>query len=366
MTFPATLDRYLLRQFATTLAFAVGTFLALSLVVDIIEHLDSFLDQHATGGAILRYYLYSIPAYLVLPVMPVATLMATLFSLGLLARQNEIVAMKAAGVSLYRLVFPLYLFALGIAVTMTAFGEWVVPAANRLKADVREREIEKTRYQTVLLANLYVQGTAGRIFHFQTYDPQAKFARQVLVQRFVNGKLAEEVDAQRMLWSGRVWILEDGHQRKFPLAVDSVAPDTFRAFLRLERPDFTEKPEELVERQRNPQLMGYRDLKRYVKLKERSGELATREKVDLHLKLAFPLINFISVLFGAPLVTNPRKSGLALSFGITLTIAFLYYIASKFVQVAGYNQKLPPFVAAWLTNVVFAVGGFILLWRARK
>ena len=157
---------------------------------------------------------------------------------------------------------------------------------------------------------------------------------------------------------------------------DSLLPDAgeseqseaerYRAFDRLFRPDLKIKPEALTRRQKKSDEMGYFELAEYVKLKKRSGQVVAKEATDLHLKIAFPLVNFIIVLFGAPLAANPKRSGLALGFAVSLFISFVYYTLIRMSQSFGYSEKLPPLLAAWAVNILFAILGTVLLIRAKK
>jgi lipopolysaccharide export system permease protein len=126
------------------------------------------------------------------------------------------------------------------------------------------------------------------------------------------------------------------------------------------------KPETLTKRQKKPDEMGYFELAQYVKVKERSGQLVAKEATDLNLKISFPLVNFIIVLFGAPIAANPKRSGLAIGFAISLFIAFVYYTLIRMAQSFGYSEKLPPLLAAWITNILFTILGVVLLIKAKK
>ena len=112
--------------------------------------------------------------------------------------------------------------------------------------------------------------------------------------------------------------------------------------------------------------MGYFELSDYVKSKKRSGQDVARETTDLYLKISFPFVNFIIVLFGAPIAANPKRSGVAIGFAISLFISFMYYTLIRMGQSFGYSEKLPPLFAAWSTNILFFILGIILLVKAKK
>lgn len=134
------LDRYLIRQFLYALLFSLIAFWVIFLVVDLVEHLDNFIDRHATFFTIIKYYFYYTP-YIIVLSLPVAMLLSTLFSLGQLAKHNELLAMKSAGISLYRILFPLFILAFSISLVTIIFGGLVVPLTYQKMMEVKAMEI---------------------------------------------------------------------------------------------------------------------------------------------------------------------------------------------------------------------------------
>jgi len=377
------LDRYLLRQFFFALLFSLIAFWIIFLVVDLVEHLDKFIDKQATFLSVLKYYFYYTPYILVLS-LPVAMLLACLFSLGQLAKHNELTAMKSAGISLYRILLPILVLSFLTSLFVIGFGETIVPLTYQKMVEVKTVEIEKGRRErNIILNNIFVQGEDGRIFHLATYDTREKIGTDVLVQRFEGSRLKEEIRAKKVRWENNGWLFVDGVERTFSDSLaelghsenlskgklNSLLPnpaEEYQAFDRLFRLDLRIKPEALAQRQKKPDEMGYFELANYVKIKKRSGQVVAKETTDLHLKIAFPFVNFIIVLFGAPLAANPKRSGLALGFAISLFISFVYYTLIRMGQSFGYSEKLPPLLAAWVTNILFAILGTILLVKAKK
>jgi lipopolysaccharide export system permease protein len=382
------LDRYLIRQFLFVLLFSLTAFWLIFVIVDLVENLDKFIDRHATLLVVAKYYLFYTP-YIVVLALPVAMLLSCLFSLGQMAKHNELTAMKSAGISLYRILSPLFVLSFVISLLTLVVGESVIPFTYQKMMETKTVEIEKgKRNLDLLLQDVFVQGSGGIIFHLASYDTKAKMGTDVLVQRFEDNRIKEEIQAKKVNWTGNGWLFENGVEIVFSdslastPALDSVGrtesspPPTekrivtgiekYEAFDKLLRLDLKIKPEALTKRQKKPDEMGYFELYQYVKVKERSGQLVAKEATDLDLKISFPLVNFIIVLFGAPIAANPKRSGLAIGFAISLFIAFVYYTLIRMAQSFGYSGKLPPLLAAWVTNILFALLGIVLLIRAKK
>lgn len=142
--------------------------------------------------------------------------------------------------------------------------------------------------------------------------------------------------------------------------------ERYETFDRLLRLDLKIEPEAFAQRQKKPEEMGYFELLDYVKVKKRSGQDVAKETTELYLKISFPFVNFIIVLFGAPIAANPKRSGVAIGFAISLFISFVYYTLIRMGQSFGYSGKLSPLFAAWSANTLFFILGVILLIKAKK
>ncbi len=360
------LDRYILRKFLYVCAFALLAFWLIFLVVDVIEHMDLFIDRGASIDLVVKYYLYYSPFILVM-VLPVAMLLSTLFSLGLLAKDNEITAMKVNGISLYRIFLPLFILAFMVSLLVFVLNELVVPFTNQKKTYTKQVEIEKkAKPKDVLYQNVYAQGGNGRIFYINKYDSQRMEGKEVLVQRFEGNRLKEQIEAKVMRWTGTDWIFENGNYRFFSDSLEQSEVEEFQRFSQLHRKDIKIKPEVFTRLRKNPEEMNYQELLEYTEIKKKSGENVSAELTDLYMKLAYPLISFIIVLFGSPLAASPKRGSLSINFAITLGITFTYWFLLRTAQTFGHTQKLSPFLGAWITNFIFVGLGVFLLIKAKK
>jgi lipopolysaccharide export system permease protein len=356
------LDRYIASRFLRALFFSLLVFLAIFIIVDLVEHLDEFIDARAERSQVVRYYANYVP-YIFVLMLPVSMLLATLFSVGTLSKQNELLAMKASGISLYRFAQPLLILGFLISLLTMVFGEIVVPKTNQARSEIKNVEIPGRRAeQKTFVYNLYRQGAEGRIFRFERYDLTETFGFGVLVQNFNGHTLTSVIRADRMRLRDGHWVLEQGEERRF-VGVDSVV---VTPFAELTRPDWPEKPETFAQREKDPENMGFYELEKLARAKERSGADATEERVALQLKIAFPFSCLIMVLLGVPIASAPKRAGFALSFGITFGIAFVYFTFTDVLQALGTAGKISPYAAAWTMNLAFlAVGGSLFLFTRK-
>jgi lipopolysaccharide export system permease protein len=356
------LDRYIAGRFLRALFFSLLVFLVIYIIADLVEHLDEFIDAHAHATQVIRYYAHYIP-YIIVFTLPVSMLLATLFSVGTLSKSNELLAMKASGISLYRVALSLLSIAFVISLLSMVFSETVVPASNQTRWDIKKIEIEKQDTQrSSIIYNLYRQGDHGRIFRFERYDVTQAKGYGAMVQEFDGKSLKSTVRASEMTWQDSAWVLKIGEERRFD------GPDSFsvRTFDYEAHPEWPERPAVFAERYKEPANMDYFELRRRAATKEKAGADATEERVDMQFRIASPFSSFLMVLLGIPIAAAPKRAGFAISFGITFLIGIVYFTVSEVLHSIGKAGGLSPLVAAWAINILFLVIGLALLASARK
>lgn len=355
------LPRYIKRRFMGLFLFSLLSVIVVYLIVDLVENLDQFIDREVPQKVIILYYLYYIP-YVTVLTMPVATLMATIFSVGSFARHNEMVAMKSLGYSLYRVMGSLLGMGLGVSLLCFVLSEGITIQANRKREDIRRTSLGRVGGRlTTRLRNLEIQEPPDKIVTIGYYNDEKQIARQVKVETFRESRLVSRLDSPSMEWNGHAWIVREGYQRLFDGEIEKALP--------IEHPmifHFQFDPAELVLAQIKPDEMELHELVRFVgKVRQLGGEVY-RWLTDLHLRIAFPLSNLIIVLFSVPIAYNRRKKSLAVGFGISLVVCFFYFGLVKTGQTMGQKGSIPPFWAAWLGNNIMGLCGVINVLKTRK
>jgi lipopolysaccharide export system permease protein len=354
------LDRYVLAEVGKVLAVALLAFVVVFDVVDLFDNIDTYMDRKASLTSVVRYYAFLLPWEFVL-VLPVGALLATLLAIGNLARHRELVAMKACGISLYRIMTPLLTLGLLLTLAALVLGETVVPRTNALKRHVERVEIRgKKPKPTKKSSNLYHLGRDGSTYFVRRAGDDNTLTGVVILEPSGTGALAGRIDAARASWDGARWVFRDGYLRYFVGEQEYVIHFAEAAFSSLDDP-----PADLRAVHSDPEEMPYFELRERIRRLERGGQDARREKVDLLFKVSFPLANLVVVLVGAPLAANPRRGGVGVGFGLSLTLSFLYYGLFKASQALGYAGTLPGTVAAWVPNTLFLAGATIGLLKAR-
>jgi len=349
-----------LRQFLRILGFTLLGALILFSLIHLFDHINGFMDNGASLALIGRYYLNKAPETIDI-VLPIGMLMASLFTVGSMARYNELAALFASGRSLLQVTRPLVVAACLTALFSLAWSEWVLPRANANVEHIWEVEVHGNPDRLKPTSNIAVNGTDGRLYHARSWLPESNKVKGFRVLEAEGATVRERWDANQAVWDGERWLLEDGTRRRFTPDGEIVEP--FRT-LASDLAGVT--PQALNQANVRPDEMTVRQLAGYVDLLRRSGSDATPYEVDLHFKLAFPVVHLIVVLLGIMLASGPRKTTVASGFGWTILISFGYYLAINFGRAFGKTGPLPPVAAAWIGNAIFGVATLVLYLRIRR
>ena len=358
------LDRYLMRRFMFSLVWSLIGFWAIFLVVHLVEHLDKFIDKGAPAKYVALYYIYYSPFILIL-VIPIAVLLATLFSVGFLGRRNELLAMRAAGVSLLRIAMPLLFLGLMVTAVVMVAGETIYPRMEQRRADLTAQFLSGgPRPSQIIYQSLFSPGMNGRVFYFKSFNVVQQVGSDVTVQTFREGRMTELLEMRNLRYRDSTWVGESGQRRLFETTADSATHyEAFdsRAFL-----DWRETPTDLLRRWVDPERTGYFELKAAIERIRATGGDPTFQKTELVLKIAYPFLNFLLVLIGFPIAARTKHSGTALNFGIAMMIAFALRVMIEVFRSFGHNGDIPAWVAAWTPDIVCFVVGALILLRSRK
>ncbi|WKZ32405.1 MAG: LPS export ABC transporter permease LptG [Thermodesulfobacteriota bacterium] len=354
------LQKYLLREFLKLAAIAAAGFVVLFVTVDIFENMDSLMEHKVPLVSAAGFFLYKIP-FIISQVLPVALLVATFVSLGLLSRHGEITAVKAGGVRVLRAALPLLAAGLVASAGVILMNEYVTPTAMKKADSFRQRWLG-AQEGSFGREGLWIKTSEG-ILNAKNMDPDG--SRLHGVTYYFIGKPftpTGRVHSRTAVWKGSAWAAEEATVWNFTPGRE--AQMTERASFIL--PGLA-KPEEMINMESFQRNMGFMDLREYVKDLEKEGYEATRFKTDLWSKLSFPLVNFIMVLVGIPFALRTgRQSGIAAGIGLSIVIAFSYWGVYALTRSLGQSQLVPPFLAAFFPDILFVAIGALMLGYVRE
>lgn len=355
------LDIYLLKKFIINLFIAIASWIVIFIIINMIEQVSTFIDNNATLQQFILYYVYFIP-YIISLTLPIAMLLAVLFAVSNLAQHNEIIAQLSSGISLYKILMPLFILAFFISIASIFFDEYVVPVSNQKRLDLDRYEIKKNpRNIGQINNNINVQDTENRKISVKYFNGRRNEGREVSFQTFSGSVMTERIDAEKMFWRDSSWALVDARIRRFKNGKEILyrVNDTTITDSRI-------RPKNLIEIQKKPEEMSYKELTDFINELRAIGADPRKWVVDRHLKISLPFANFIVVLIGAPFASRKRRGGIGLSFGLSLLISFSFFILIRVGQVLGHQGTLEPFLAAWMGNIVFLTLGLFTLFSVQK
>lgn len=342
---------FILFMFASPVLFILG---------DLTDNLDTYLDRDYTTAQVAMGYVYQLPLFISWG-LPVAALIATIFTVNNMTRHSEVAAAKAGGISFYRLYAALP--ALGIVLTLLGLVlTELIPVGNRLRAESVTQTSSSVQRQT--RSDFIYRDLDGRVFAIRRLDVGAGEITGITMEREGDEPEVPSVhifatSAAHDTASG--WTLRDGYMRLM------AGPDVERAFRfdRLRTRGFNEAPEQLVDTQKDPDMMGYVELGQLIQILQRSGGDPRDLMVERAQKVAIPVAALVIILFAAPLAASAPRGGAAYGVGVSLGITIVYLMLFKVAGAAGSSGAIPPTVAAWLPNGVFALAAVYLLRQVR-
>ncbi|HKC25913.1 MAG TPA: LptF/LptG family permease, partial [Thermoanaerobaculia bacterium] len=348
------LDRYVAARFLKVFALVVVSIVVLYVVIDYMEISDDIARNHAPRLLVMRYLESSAFPTLV-DVVPFAFLAAALVATAGLVRSSETTAILASGTSLHRMTLPLVALAILAGGGLFALAENVVPRAAVEAERLRNAILKRPFANEGAPVNVWFRGEGGRFFHAESFDADSKTATSVVVYEIDPGdfRLTRRTDARRgFLVPRRGILLEDGWTRSF-------GPNGESLFLRRDGRFLVDAPEAskvFYAGRTDPRQMSFEELSRFVEARRRAGAEVSSLATGLFQKTAMPVSALLLTLVGLPFAFRFGKRGAIAGLGVALLLGLAYLFVSAFLLRFGETGSLPPFLAAWGTNVLFGLG----------
>ena len=365
--FPLILDDYVLREFLTTFVLVLISLVMLFLVFTFFELLGDII-RNRTPLVTVGEYLFNLTPSMIYIITPLGVLVAVLVTFGVLTRTSELTAMKATGISLYRVMVPILVVAVLLAVALFIFDQSYLPGANRRQEALRS-VIKGKPAQTFLrpdrkwIFGRQEPGKPGRIFYYQAFDPEHDRFANLTVFEFnpENFALSRRIFASNAHWEPQLhqWILEQGWERRF----DGEAVSSYSQFSVENFPEIDEQPQYFKKEAIQSQEMSFAELQRYIRDLGQSGFDTKRLSVQLNRKLADPLITLVMAVLAIPFALSMGKSGSLTGIATAIGLAVAYWVVAGLFEALGVVNILPTLLAAWSPDLLFGLAGAYLLLR---
>ena len=365
--FPRILDQYVLRQFLGTFLLVLCGFVLLMLLFTFFELVGDIIRNHIALTTVGLYLLNLTPSMLY-TIAPLAVLIAVLVTFGVLNRTSEIVAMKATGISLYRLIVPIISIAACFAVCLFLFDQFYLPQANRRQEALRNI-IKGRPPQTVLhpeqtwIFGHPRPGEPGRIFYYKFFDHYSNEFADLSVFEFnpATFSLTRRIFAQRVFWDANrdQWRFQNGWVNDF----EGSNQTGIRRFANTTFSEIHEEPSYFKKENYQSQEMNFGQLERYIRDLRQSGFDTMRLRVALWHKLAYPLVAIIMAALAIPFALSMGRRGSLTGIAVAIGIALAYWVADGLFGAMGNVAYLPAPLAAWASDILFGLAGGYLLLR---
>jgi len=355
------LDRYILKEFIKIFTLILVSLTGLYLITDFFERIRMFLSNNATLGQMVSYSLLNIPMILS-QMIPVAVLLGTLLSFGLLSKNYEITAMKANGVSLYRISLPIIILSFAICIAAFLLSEFITPYTTQKVKYIKLVEIQKREKLGSFKQNQIWYRSENGIYNFSMFDPRTNTLKGIRINLFNRDmNLYERIDAKEAQWEDGRWVFKN-------LLVTTFPEDGFPLLEKISSRviDLSESPSDFMTVQKSTEEMGLVELNSFIKKTRSEGYNTTKDRTDMHGKIAFPLVSVILAILGISFsLRSERSGGVAQSIGTGIIIGFSYWIVFAFTISLGRSGTIPPLLAAWAANFIFGIAALIMFMRVK-
>ena len=368
LRFPSVLDRYIGTAYLRMLGLALAASYLVFFLVELKGLLDAVVDKKQPAILIVNYFAYFVPGALVLT-LPFAAMIAAVLAVTLLARQGELTALKAAGMSARRICLPILLLTVVLCGGLHLIDDRIAPETNRRAQSVKDLiQGRSPRTYGWSPGGRWTFGGDGRLYHYKLFDPKEQRFQGLSVfhVNLAAARVLEQWFCSSARWNGHAWELEKGWYRAFP------EPGSTGDYRRFDREDVTvfDHPDNFTRRERT--LVAGNDLPQQASIDElddeidglaKSGYDTTRLRVQYWQKTAAVATPLVTVLLALPFAFKVGRRGSMYGVGVGLILAIVFWATAAIFNALGLETILPPLLAAWSPNVFYAaVGVYLLLY----
>ena len=352
------LKKYVLLLFLKVYLLTATGLIGIFLIVDFFERVDEFMAKNAPLIDLASYYVYKIP-FIANYMAPQAVLLATVITLASLARQNEFTAMKACGISVTGITFPIIGASVLIALMVLASSEFISPITNKKMNYIFFSKVRnKATYGKIPKKDLWLKAKDHAIWNIGSFDPKKSVLHGVIILIPDDGfGIRKRIDARTAVWSVDKWFFIDGYTRQFNQE-GLVSTEYFenRSF------PVSETPKDFAKVRKRPEEMSLREMYVIIQVHAREGKDTTKKWIELHRNLSYPFISVVLALLAIPLsLRSSRHGGVLFCVGVNLAMGFVFSFLYAISISLGRGGTFDPILAAWGPNLLFTALGLYLL-----
>ncbi len=364
------LNRYLLLEFLKPFSFCTLIFALVITMGHLFDRMEVFIRSRIPAGQVILYLSAMLPLWII-QALPICTLIAGVLVVGNLCQSGEMSCLRSSGISSRRILIPLFAFGAFLTASTFILGDTLMPRATNFARTLYRREVDKMGNQKAVWSDIIAIARDHRRISAKRLDLEKSEMEGVSVETYGDRmNLRQELTAKKAEWQAKTgWIFYDGTLRLFSKGGDEIIEEEAFGMAQITLP---ETPGDLVPMQILPEELSSRELKAYIKKINDLGIPALTERVQFHLKFAFPFTHLLVLAVGIPIAFNTTATGggrgkksfsRMKSLALALAVVLFYFMLIAFGQAMGESRNFPPWLGVWLANAAFFVLGLVLMRR---
>ena len=359
------LDRYILKSIIYIFFSCIFVFLFLYIVIDLLSNLDEIIKHQSTLALLVHYYLSYLPVMFV-QVSPFACLLSTVYTFGKLNHNNEIIAMRSSGLSIFEIARNALIFGLLISLAVFWVNDRFVPVSltenQKIKIQIEEGLVKGKPKKNESINNLTLYGLRNRLFFISKFSPSTKTMEGItILEQDENQNLTKKIIATKGVYQDGLWKFSQSITYKFDHNGQVIDEP---GYLEEEIMSITETPEDLASLRQKLEQMNIRQMQDYIWILSKSGATTVIRnlRVDLYQRFTSPFTSIIIILLGIPFSLLMRKRATGMSaIGVSIIVGFLYYVLDAICLAVGKSGLLTPVLAASLSHIIILSGSLYLI-----
>jgi lipopolysaccharide export system permease protein len=357
------LQRYLLTTFTRIVTLSLSSFCGVYLLIDFFGRVDNFLEHNAEPSLYLIYFGSKLPL-IISQVLPLAVLMGVFLTLGGFSKTNELTAMRAGGIGLPRIVTPIIWIACLIGIGHFMLNEYVVPAGVKTFNHVMRVEVKGKPATLGKRQNLWFRDR-DTMYHTDFTGSEIEVLHGVSVYKLNSEfKHLKSIKAEKVVYTGSSWQAHDAVVREFDPKTGLLAREFRTEAIDI---DLNKNPDDFNSTEYEAEELSYAQLRDISNQLEKAGLNNSKYVVDMHTKLAQPLVSLIMALLGIPFaLQKSRNINLGLGISVCIMIGMAFFVTQSTLIAFGYTEILPPLLAAWAADVIFLLLSAFLILSTRE
>lgn len=355
---PNILDRYIIFSFLKIFAFVALSIYVMSVVIELRGIIDSALERKISLLIILEYFKFFTPGIFKY-IIPISTMMASVVTVATLSKNSEVVAIKATGISIYRMISPILILAFVFCVIFFFLQDFIFPYTNQKALMVKDKIEGRKGLSYSTIHGRWVALKGKRLLHYKNFEASPPTLSGVSLFEISEKeyRLKKRIHAAECQWNGHSWEFHNGWFIEFN------ENEKYESFDRIPQASL-EEPSFFQQRERRffggskiSEQMSFLELWEYIKSLKASGYDTTTLEVGLFEKTSFALTSLVMVFLALPFSFLLGKKGSLYGIGLSLLLIIIYWAIFAIFNAFGLEGVLNPLLSAWAPNIIFGLGG---------